>query len=161
MKKRIDQLIHAKFVRVLTSIALMLVVVDSIAAMDGKEAPTHVSSPDSKDAESAPPALQDLVRAEAALALRQMQEREMQAFQSKTGLSSPEHRNEVRSIFGVGSRLFAELVLFSKPYLFVSGQSRPVEGPDRQWKLKRIQPPCIYLQHEDRPKVLCLGASIE
>lgn len=158
MKKRIDQSRHAKFARVFSSIALMLAVLDSVAAMDGKEAPTPVFSPDAKDAQ---PALQDLVRAEAALALTQMQEREMQAFQSKTGLSSPEHRNEVRSIFGVGSRLYAELVLLSKPYLFVSGQSRPVEGPDRQWKLQRIQPPCIYLQHEDRPKVLCLGASIE
>ena len=158
MKVRIDRSKHAMFLRLATSIALTLPIVDSIAAKDDKQTHTHVASPDSNEAQ---PALQDLVRAEAALALTQMQEREMQAFQSKTGLSSPEHRNEVRSIFGVGSRLYAELVLLSKPYLFVSGQSRPVEGPDRQWKLQRIQPPCIYLQHEDRPKVLCLGASIE
>lgn len=158
MKVRIDRSKHAMFLRLATSIALTLPIVDSIAAKDDKQTHTHVASPDSNEAQ---PALQDLVRAEAALALTRMQEREVKAVHSKSGMRQPENRNEVRSIYGVGSRLYTELLLSSKPYLFVSGQSRPVNGPDRQWRLQRIQPPCIHLLHEDRPVVFCLGASSE
>jgi len=158
MKERIDRSRPAKIAHMLTGIVLTMTVVDSIAAMDVKETQTDIPPPASRSPQLA---IEDLVRAEAALALSQLQERETPAFSPKTGYSSQDKRNEVRSIFGVGRHLYAELVLSSKPYLFVSGQSRPVEGPDREWKLQRIQPPCIHLKHEDRPTMLCLGASIE
>lgn len=158
MKARIGQPYRERCWQTITGFALTLTACLSIAAIDTPDSRQHSPAIDQKDPQHA---LQDLVRAEAALALTQLQKREMPESYPKAGTSNQRIHNEVRSIFGVGSHLYAELVLSSKPYLFVSGQAKPVEGPDRQWKLQRIQPPCIHLSHEGRPTVLCIGAIIE
>ena len=158
MKFRISQPLHELFFPMFTGLVLTLTACVSMAAFDTTDNSPHALAAGQKDPQIG---LQDLVRAEAALALTQMQQRDTPGFHSTAGVSKPGNRNEVRAIFGVGNHLHAELVLSSKPYLFVSGRARPLEGPDRQWKLQRIQPPCIHLSHEGRPTVLCLGASIE
>lgn len=158
MKDRTESLISSNLTKLLAGLFLSSVVMVAHSDVDERDVKHEPQLPGQI---SPPVVLQDLVRAEAAVASTQLQQRDPQVFTPSHGFSTHDQRHEVRSIYGVGSRLFAELVLSSKSYLFLSGQSRPVQGPDRRWQLERIQPPCIHLKHDDKPTVLCLGVSPE
>lgn len=105
--------------------------------------------------------LHDMVRAEAELAWQQLQHKSTPHAPMLTGAVTPTKQHEIRSIYGVGNRLYAEVVLDAQPYLFVSGRSQALQGSDRQWVLQRIQPPCVHLRRGEVTHVFCLGASIE
>ena len=57
-------------------------------------------------------------------------------------------RPTLTSIYGVGKRLHAQVVIDGQHALFISGQTRPAEGASIPWRLKRIAPPCIDLEGE-------------
>ena len=158
MKERIEAYVSVNMAMFLTGCLLTSLSPLAFSHADGKNA-KH----DSNAAGQMVPTelLQDLVHAEAALTLTQMQQKEAHSFSPGRGSSVHDLRHEVRSIYGVGKNLYAELVLSSKHYIFLSGQSQPMQGPDHRWQLQRIQPPCIHLKHDGKPTVLCLGASFE
>ena len=158
MKERIKCLQLASMAKCLS--AFLFCVVATLSHAKGEDLVAQDESLFSGQSISTP-VLQDLIRAETMHALTQMQQGDQHRALTGNPLSTQVQRHEVHSIYGVGNRLFAELLLSSKPYVFLAGQSRPVSGSDRRWKLQRIQPPCVHLKHEDKPSVLCLGAAFE
>ncbi len=52
------------------------------------------------------------------------------------------------SIYGVGNRLHAQVVIDGRQALFASGQARSIGGEPTPWRLKRIAPPCVDLESE-------------
>ena len=158
MRNRIEQLDRKIVAIMMSGLAILLSASNSTAAIDAMELQKQSLLNESQDTQVP---LQDLVRAEAALALTQMHQKGIQGDASEAGSRSHERRNEVRSIYGVGNQLYTELLLSSKAYLFMSGQARPIQGPDHQWRLQRIQPPCIHLKHQGSQTVLCMGAALE
>ncbi len=52
------------------------------------------------------------------------------------------------SIYGVGNRLHAQLVIDGQETLYASGRLTPVAGTPNGWRLRRIAPPCVDLESE-------------
>ena len=64
--------------------------------------------------------------------------------------STPESpRPTLTSIYGVGKRLHAQVVINGQKALFISGQPSPAEGASIPWRLRRIAPPCVDLEGEE------------
>lgn len=58
---------------------------------------------------------------------------------------TPRAAPQLTSIYGVGNRLHAQVLIDGQPTLYATGRSRSLAGADT-WQLKRIAPPCVDLQ---------------
>jgi len=63
-------------------------------------------------------------------------------------------------VYGVGSRLFAEVRSSGRTYLFRNGVARPLgQGvSDSPFRLKQVVGKCVRLVHEGNDLELCLSA---
>ncbi len=158
MKRNIDCSVRLMIVAGLFEGMLICASAQSVPIADPRHAQSSSEVPGLKEQTGR---LHDMVRAEAELAWQQLQHQSPTRTPVLTGAAAPPKRHEIRSIYGLGNRLYAEVVLDAQSYLFVSGRSQALQGPDRQWILQRIQPPCVHLKREDLAHVFCLGATIE
>ncbi|MCB5362924.1 hypothetical protein H0484_04030 [Pusillimonas sp. CC-YST705] len=59
------------------------------------------------------------------------------------------------SIYGVGNRLHAEVLIDGHETLYVNGRAQALNDMSTPWRLKRLAPPCIDLESDSSAMRLC------
>ena len=62
--------------------------------------------------------------------------------------AQPFASDEVVAIYGLGTRLVAEVLIGSERYVFQAFRAKPLVGPSLSYALERITPPCVYVKKE-------------
>lgn len=109
--------------------------------------------------------VRDLMRAEAALALRTMRDERVSAHRVPQGRALVPDRKPpssgrpaLQGIYGVGKRLLAEVQWQGETYIYLNGRALPVGrvAENNVYLLQAIQSRCVQLARGDTRVTLCL-----
>ena len=113
--------------------------------------------------------VRELMRLDTALAvslanakLKAQQPKRAQAYPDSHSVLGSSSTPRLLAIYGVGKKLIAEVMVGSRPFVYMHGMALPVGAKHEQtvYRSRGIDGACIALERDDERHTLCLATSV-